>query len=106
MKFLCVCYYDAAAFANFTEEEFKKMGEICAPHDEEFKASGKVRLIGSLALPDQFRTLRADTNSVTVTEVPMSKHRSRLEPSSLSRLMTWTKRSRSRGFIPAHIWAL
>ena len=43
MKFLCMCYYDAAAFANFTEEDFKKMGEICAPRDEEFKASGKVK---------------------------------------------------------------
>lgn len=70
MKFLCVCYYDAAAFANFTEEDFKEMGEICAPHDEEFKASGKVRLIGSLALPDQFRTLRADANGVSATDGP------------------------------------
>ena len=29
MKFLCVCYYDAAAFAKFTPADFEKMGAIC-----------------------------------------------------------------------------
>lgn len=73
MKFLCVCYYDAAAFAKFTEADFKQVGEICAPHDEAFKASGKVRLIGSLALPDQFRTMRADAKGVTVADGPYAE---------------------------------
>ena len=70
MKFLCVCYYDAASFASFTEADFKRIRDICAPHDEGFKASGKVRLIGSLALPNQFRTMRADANGVNVTDGP------------------------------------
>ena len=73
MRFLCVCYYDAAAFAKFTDSDFRKMGEICAPHDEEFKASGKVRLIGSLALPDQARTMRADEKGVSVTDGPYTE---------------------------------
>lgn len=70
MKFLCVCYYDSAAFAKFTPDEFTKIKEFCAPHDKEFKASGKVRLIGSLSLPDKFRTMRADDSGVTVTDGP------------------------------------
>ena len=73
MNFLCVCYYDAAAFAKFTPADFEKMGAICAPHDEEFKASGKVRLIGSLAMPNQFRTMRADAKGVTVTDGPYAE---------------------------------
>ena len=40
MNFLCVCYYDADAFAKFSESDFKRLREICDPHDEEFKASG------------------------------------------------------------------
>jgi hypothetical protein len=70
MKFLCVCYYDAAAYAGLTAADFRKMGAICAPRDEEFKASGKVRLVGSLAMPDEFRTLRADASGVSVTDGP------------------------------------
>ena len=73
MKFLCVCYYDAAAFAKFTPEEFATIREFCVPHDAAFKASGKVRLIGSLALPDQFRTMRADASGVTVDDGPYAE---------------------------------
>lgn len=45
------------------------MSTICAPHDEEFKSSVKVRLIGSLAMPNQFRTC-ADAKSLTMTDGP------------------------------------
>lgn len=62
MHFLCVCYYDADAFARLQPEDFKKLGEICGPHDARLKASGKVSLIGSLSLPNDFRTLRAKKN--------------------------------------------
>lgn len=70
MKFLCVCHYDAASFAKLTPADFEKIAAICVPHDAEFKASGNVRLIGSLAMPDQFRTMRADTHGVSVTYGP------------------------------------
>lgn len=68
MKFLCACYYEADAFAKLQPADFKKLGEICAPHDARFKASGKVSLIGSLALPNDFRTLRAKKNGVVTDE--------------------------------------
>jgi hypothetical protein len=79
MKFLCVCYYDATAFAGFNDADFKKIGEICAPHDKEFKPSGKVKLIGSLVLPNQFRTMRANANGVTVTDGLILKHQNHIE---------------------------
>ena len=68
MKFLCLCHYDLAAFATFGPAEFEEMGRICAPHDAALKATGKVPMIGSLGMPDQYRTIRADGGGVTVTE--------------------------------------
>jgi hypothetical protein len=70
MKFLCVCHYDAAAFAKLGPADFAKLGELCAPHDKALKATGKVSLIGSLGMPHQSRTLRADGDSVRVVEGP------------------------------------
>ena len=73
MKFLCLCHYDLAAFGTLGPADFEEIGRICAPRDEELKATGKVSLIGSLGMPDQFRTLRADRDGVTVSEGPYSE---------------------------------
>ena len=73
MKFLCVCHYDAEAFARLQPADFQKLGEVCAPHDARLKASGKVQLIGSLGLPHQFRTLRV-ANSKVVDEAGPYEH--------------------------------
>ena len=70
MKFLCLCYYDLDGFARFGPADFEEMGRICAPHDAQLKASGKVSLIGSLGMPDQFKTLRADADGVPVSDGP------------------------------------
>jgi len=67
MKYLCVCYYDAEGFAKLQPADFEKIGALCAPHDARLKASGKVSLIGSLSLPNDFRTLRV-RNGVTTDE--------------------------------------
>ena len=73
MKFLCLCHYDAAAFAAFGPADYEEIGRICAPHDAAFKASGKVSLIGSLGLPDQSRTLRADAAGESVADGPYAE---------------------------------
>ena len=70
MKFLCLCHYDLEAFGGLGPADFQEIGRICAPRDEELKASGKVSLIGSLGMPDQFRTLRADADGVTLDHGP------------------------------------
>jgi hypothetical protein len=33
MKFLCLCYYDTAAFARLSAEEAAKIEPACKPHD-------------------------------------------------------------------------
>jgi hypothetical protein len=52
MKYLCLCYYDTDAFARLDEAEGAAIGKACRPHDEALKATGKLVVQGSLALPD------------------------------------------------------
>ena len=56
MKFLCLCYYDTAAFARISAEEAAKIGPACKPHDARLKATGKVAAIGSLSDPEKWST--------------------------------------------------
>ena len=70
MQFLCVCYYDAAALAKFSPEDFATLAARCAPHDKAFKESGKVRFVGSLVEPPQFKTLRTRGKSVQLVDGP------------------------------------
>lgn len=70
MQSLCVCYYDAEVFANYSEADFARMGAICAPHDEALRLSGKVSLVGSLGMPNDFKTLRADKKGVQLEDGP------------------------------------
>ncbi|WP_296616352.1 YciI family protein [Sphingomonas sp.] len=65
MKFLCLCHYESARFAELTPADFEEIGAICAPHDAALKASGKVEMIGALGMPEQSRTLRAEHGAVT-----------------------------------------
>jgi hypothetical protein len=72
-QFLCVCYYDAEAFAKFTPADFEKLGRLCAPHDQALKASGKVRMIGSLGFPNEFKTLRVKNGQVQLAAGPYAE---------------------------------
>jgi len=56
VKFLCLCYYDTAAFAKLTSAEAAKIAPACEPHDARLKATGKVPVIGSLASPEKWST--------------------------------------------------
>lgn len=70
MKFLCVCHYDAEAFAKLTPADFEKLQAMCGEHDARFKASGKVKLIGSLGMPTDSKTLRVQNGKVTEESGP------------------------------------
>jgi len=70
VKFLCLCHYESARFAELTPADFEEIGAICAPHDAALKASGKVEMVGALGMPEQSRTLRAEGGTVTDTAGP------------------------------------
>ena len=73
MHYLCLCHYDAAQFARLGPADFEAIGAICAPHDRALKESGKLRAVGSLAMPEQSRTLRADAAGVSVGDGPYAE---------------------------------
>jgi hypothetical protein len=52
MKYLCLCYYDADAFAGLSPSELEAIGPACQPHDAALKATGKLIVQGSLSTPD------------------------------------------------------
>ena len=64
MKFLCLCHYESARFAELTPADLEEIGAICAPRDAALKGSGKVELIGSLEAPEASRTLRVENGAV------------------------------------------
>lgn len=55
--YLCLWFYNAAAFKDMTSEDMRKIGAFCAPHDERLKTSGKVVCMGSLGMQDQVKTI-------------------------------------------------
>lgn len=73
MHFLCLCHYEVAKFAALGADEFGRIRERCAPHDQALYASGHVRLVGSLASQDAYRTLRAHGDTVTVDTGPYAR---------------------------------
>lgn len=70
MKFLCLCHYESARFAELTPADFEEIGAICAPHDAALKASGKVEMIGALGMPEQSRTLAVENGAVVAKAGP------------------------------------
>ena len=73
MKFLCLCHYETAAFAQLGPDDFAEIGAICAPHDAALKASGQVNMIGSLGSPDTYHTLRVASGAVVDEAGPYSE---------------------------------
>jgi hypothetical protein len=73
MQYLCLCHYDATQFAALGPADFEEIGAICAPHDKNLKESGHLIQVGSLAMPGQSRTLRADADGVRVSEGPYAE---------------------------------
>lgn len=76
MKFLCLCHYDLTKFESLGPSDFEEIGRVCEPHDREFKESGRVAVVGSLGMPDQFKTLHAqDDGAFTVSDGPYAPTR-------------------------------
>ncbi len=73
-KFLCLCYYEEAAFQAWTPEDLAAVGEACAPHDRALRATGKARFTAALSEPATARVIRPGPNGVPVaTDGPYLK---------------------------------
>lgn len=72
MKFLCLCYYDIEKFAQLSPQALEALAPACQPYDVALRATGKVRALGSFALPDTWRTLRPGQQQPVASMGPLS----------------------------------
>jgi len=73
MKFLCLCYYDIEKFANLSQPEKDEIGPSCRPYDALLNATGKVVSSGSLADPEEWKTITPHDRKPMVTTGPFTK---------------------------------
>jgi hypothetical protein len=73
MRYLCLCYYDQKRFDALSKSDLEAIGPACRPHDEALRDSGRLILVGSLALPPSSRTLRPGSGRPSVTDGPYAK---------------------------------
>jgi hypothetical protein len=70
MKYLCLCYYDQKKFDALSKSDLEAIGPACRPHDEALRNSGRLILVGSLALPPSSRTVRPASGRPSITDGP------------------------------------
>ncbi len=73
MKFLALCHYSTAAFAQLGPNDFAEIGRLCAPHDKALRDSGHLYEVGSLGTPDQSRTLLVEKGTVEAVAGPYAE---------------------------------
>jgi hypothetical protein len=72
MRYLCLGYYDPDAFDALTESERSAVADACAPHDEELRASGRLRSVASLEHRAHV-TVRPTASGLAVTDGPFAE---------------------------------
>jgi hypothetical protein len=70
MKYLCLCYYEEKKFESWSPADLEAIGRECPPHDQALRASGRLNVVGSLALPKETRTIRPTDGGPVVTAGP------------------------------------
>ena len=73
MKYLCLGYYDEEKFNALPNEELEAIVKKCRAHDAELLATGKVMLIGSLSMPQYWKSIRPDGGTPKVTDGPFTE---------------------------------
>lgn len=69
MKYLCLAYYNEAAFESLTPAELEALGKECQPHDEALRQSGKLGTVASLR-HRAVVTVRSRSGRISVTDGP------------------------------------
>jgi hypothetical protein len=72
MKYLCLGYYDPAAFESLSEAEQQAIAHECRPHDEALRATGRLRAVASLEHRTAV-TLRPGREGTVVTDGPFAE---------------------------------
>ena len=69
MKYLCLGYYSVDGRERLSREEYGAIVARCGPLDEDVRASGMVRLVGSL-VDGEVVTLRTRAGELSITDGP------------------------------------
>ena len=69
MKYLCLGYYSVDGRERLSSEEYGAIVARCGPLDEDVRASGMVRLVGSL-VDGEVVTLRTRAGELSITDGP------------------------------------
>jgi hypothetical protein len=78
MKFICLGYIDANAFASLPETERHAMMDSCCAYDDELRAKGHFQGGEALQPPQTAMTLRYADGRVVVTDGPFAESREQL----------------------------
>ena len=73
MKYLCLAYYDPAAFAAMAPDAVKALVSQCPPRDAALKATGQLLVSASLGGADQAVSLRPRGGKAKVTDGPFTE---------------------------------
>jgi hypothetical protein len=70
MRYLCLCYYDQKKFDALSKSDLEAIRPACRPHDQALRDSGRLVLVGSLALPPSSRTVRPANGRPSISDGP------------------------------------
>lgn len=73
MQYVCLAYYDLEKFKAMPPSEMQAIVKQCRQHDEALHATGKVSLVASLSMPDQWKTIRPRDGKPMVSDGPFSE---------------------------------
>ena len=73
MKYLCLAYYDEEKFNALPNEELQEIVKKCRAHDAALLGTGKVNAIGSLSMPQYWKSIRPGGDKPTVTDGPFTE---------------------------------
>jgi hypothetical protein len=73
MKYLCLGYCDEEKFNALPNEELQALVKKCRAHDAALLATGKVMLVGSLSMPQYWKSIRPGGMTPTITDGPFAE---------------------------------
>lgn len=73
MKYLCLGYYDAEKFQALPPAELDAIVKESKAHDEALMGTGKVTVVASLSLPQDWKSIRPVDGKSVITDGPFTE---------------------------------
>ena len=73
MKYLCLGYYDEEKFNALPSEDVQALVKKCRAYDEALLKTSKVSVIGSLSVPQLWKSIRPGAQKPSVSDGPFTE---------------------------------